>query len=245
MPILHFSPPVIAHRGASGYAPENTLAAFAKAKACGARWVEFDVQLTADQEVVIFHDDLLQRTSNGQGPLSQQTYAQLQTLDAGSWFDVNVPQSIPRLRTVLQFLQQENMAANIELKPLLGQEEILAARVAEECRALQCLDSPDILFSSFSIPALQALRQVAPHALLGLLMDTWFDEWPTVCAALDCVSVHVNYHVLNKVRAAAIKSMQKYLLCYTVNDPKLALTLFAQGVDAVFSDYPDRIHASA
>src|SRR5688572_22496951 len=79
-------PRVIAHRGASAYAPENTMAAFSRAHALGAQWIEFDVWLAACGEVVVLHDETLARTTNGYGRVTDFSYAALQPLDAGSWF---------------------------------------------------------------------------------------------------------------------------------------------------------------
>ena len=84
---LQFLPPVIAHRGASAYAPENTLAAFVKAAQLGIRWIECDVMQAACGEVIIFHDETLERTTNGKGDVDRYPYSYLQSLDAGSWFD--------------------------------------------------------------------------------------------------------------------------------------------------------------
>src|SRR5687767_2537589 len=117
--MIRFDPPVIAHRGASFYAPENTMAAFRKAAQLGVNWVEFDVVATKDGMPVVFHDDELNRTTNGVGMLSDYSHAYLQTLDAGSWFDARFAgETIPTLAQVLTFLAEMKLNANIELKAL-------------------------------------------------------------------------------------------------------------------------------
>src|SRR5262245_86406 len=109
---LIFKPPLIAHRGASAYAPENTLAAFKKAKELGAQWLEFDVQLTACGEIVVFHDERLERTTNGRGWIHEKPYSYLKTLDAGSWFNSQFAgEKIPTLVEALEFLRQNNLMA--------------------------------------------------------------------------------------------------------------------------------------
>ena len=134
---LSFNPPVIAHRGASVYAPENTLAAFTKAAQLNIKWVEFDVMQAACGEPIIFHDETLDRTTNAKGDVSQQPYAYLQTLDAGTWFHPRFAgERIPTLKQVLQFLRDTKIAANIEIKAL-------PKNAAVEIEALMQLDNTD------------------------------------------------------------------------------------------------------
>src|SRR5262245_21074168 len=102
------NPKLIDHRGASGIAPENTLAAFSKAVELGAKWIEFDVMLSKDDEPVIFHDLNLNRTSSGQGRLSEHAYEQLKGLNAGIWFGESFAQEkIPHFREVLNLMREK------------------------------------------------------------------------------------------------------------------------------------------
>ena len=243
MPVsLNFNPPVIAHRGASAYAPENTLAAFIKAAQLGIKWVEFDVMLAASGEPIVFHDETLDRTTNRNGDIIHHTYAYLYTLDAGCWFAPQFSgERIPLLQQVLAFLVEMKMSANVEIKPLPGQEERTAVRALEVINAIFPQPNPAILFSSFSIESLKCLRRYSENCLLGLLLHEWDKGWEKHCDELNCVSVHVNEEILTEAKAAKIKAMGKKLLCYTVNDPLRAAELYSWGVDAVFSDAPDRI----
>lgn len=242
--LFDFNPPVIAHRGASAYAPENTMVAFVKAAQLGIKWIEFDVMQAACGEPIIFHDELLDRTTNRQGDISQFTYAYLRSLDAGSWFDPRFSgEQIPSLKAVLHFLQTTNMCANVEIKSLPGQEGPLVKQVLAQMQPLQMITKGNILFSSFSVDALRYLRQDAPHAALGLLLHEWEANWQNISEELDCVSLHINHEIMTEPAAHAIKKMNKKILCYTVNDPARALLLYSWGVDAVFSDVPDKILA--
>src|SRR5580658_7344129 len=100
--MISFHPPVIAHRGASAQAPENTMAAFRLATESGAKWVEFDVHLTQDGVPVIMHDDTLDRTTDGKGKIADASWADVQKLDAGSWFDKRFKgERVPHLDEVL------------------------------------------------------------------------------------------------------------------------------------------------
>lgn len=243
-PTLQFIPPVIGHRGASAYAPENTLASFTKAMQLGIKWVEFDVMLSADGVPVVFHDDELDRTTNAKGPLHQYTYPELASLDAGAWFNsLFSSERIPTLQAVLEFLKNANMSANVELKALPGQEERLVQRMLTIMQPYLAASHNTYLFSSFSMQALVVLRRYLPNSLIGILLHEWDERWIEHCEQLRCVSVHVNHDILTKEFAHEIKSLGKYLLSYTINDPRQAKTLFSWGVDAVFSDAPDKILA--
>jgi glycerophosphoryl diester phosphodiesterase len=238
---FNFVPPVVAHRGASAYAPENTMAAFMQAAQLGAKWLEFDVMLAACGTPIVFHDEILDRTTNGHGAVHSYPYTVLQTLDAGSWFQPQFTgERIPTCQQVLDFLYDTGMHANIELKPLPGQEEALVLQVLKIIAG----KSTSFLFSSFSIPTLYYLRQHAPTCAIGLLMDNLNLDWQQVAKALQCISIHVYDGILTPALAQKIQNMRKQLLCYTVNEPLHAHTLFSWGVDAVFSDAPDKIIAN-
>lgn len=237
---MKFNPPVIGHRGACAYAPENTMASFVKAAQLGVKWVEFDVMQSADGVPVIFHDELLNRTTNGEGEIHDYPYAYLQSLDAGTWFHPDFScERIPTLMTVIEFLRDAGMSANIEIKALPGQEEKLIKKVMSEMRPYLSANNQNYLFSSFSMQALHVLRKHAPDCQMGLLLHEWEADWQSTCQSLNCVSVHVNEEIMSKEAADEIKAMDKLLLCYTVNDAARAKELFTWGVDAVFSDAPD------
>lgn len=243
MALPHFDPPVIAHRGASAYAPENTLVAFTKAAQLGIKWLEFDVMQAASGEPVIFHDELLNRTTNGSGELCQYPYAYLRSLDAGGWFSyLFAGEKIPSLANVVEFLLNNGyLYANIEIKPSKHNEEHLIKRILHEVAPLMAFASDRVLFSSFSVHALHTLRKLSPDCQIGLLMHEWLPDWSSLCDTLQCVSVHANKNILDQKRVSEIKASQRAVLSYTVNDPETAKQLFNWGVDAVFSDQPDKI----
>lgn len=247
MPMTALSPfkhRVIAHRGACGFAPENTLSAFVKAAQLGISWVEFDVMLSADGEVIVFHDETLDRTTNGRGDVGIHSYAYLATLDAGGWFNSAFSgERIPTLAQVLHFLRSVHLSANIEIKPLPGQDLETVLRVVEEVSRVTTIDSANILFSSFSTEALRLLRAESKLAKIGFLMHDWQPEWPTTAKELNCISMNVNEEILTAPRVSEIKQAGYLLTSYTVNSAERAAQLFDMGVDAVFSDYPNRISA--
>lgn len=231
---------VIGHRGASAYAPENTLASFDKALALGCRFVEFDVMLSEDGVPFIFHDESVKRTTNGRGEFGQLSSDYLKTLDAGGWFSKRFRgEKIPTFDEVLQWLVFANVQANIEIKPYPGQAEQTTIAVLSAINRHWPLSKAPPLVSSFELDALTLCRALAPEMPLGFLMHEWDAQWQTKAEELSCYSVHVNQQILDANRAKAIKAQGFQLLAYTVNRKSRALRLFDWGVDAVFSDYPD------
>lgn len=239
---IQFDPPVIAHRGASAYAPENTMSAFTRAMQLGINWVEFDVMLASCSTPIIFHDETLERTTNGAGYVGDYPYAYLRTLDAGSWFAPAYScERIPSLEQVAQFLFHSNLNANVEIKPLPGQDEATVINAIKVLEPYFPQLKERILFSSFSLQSLKTLREQMPDCTLGLLIHEWDFDWETVALSLDCASIHIYEDILTQDIADKIKRMGKALLCYTVNDTDRAEELYSWGVDAVFSDCPDKI----
>lgn len=239
--LINNLPRVIAHRGASAYAPENTLAAMSQAKVLGASWVEFDVQLTRDDILVVFHDESLDRTTNGQGRLREQQYAQLAQLDAGSWFShAFYRERIASLADMLAYLQQIGLNANIELKSLPGDEKIVAEKFALLLTQAYNKLSISCIVSSFSVDTLYYVRQLMPTIPIGILFSKWRDDWQVLAEELDCYSLHFRYNSYSKNRVVSLKKSGCKLFAYTVNDIRLAERLFAMGIDVIFTDYPDR-----
>lgn len=239
---LHFNPPVIGHRGACAYAPENTMASFIKAAQLGVKWVEFDVMQSADGVPIVIHDESLDRTTNGSGNVSQCLYSILQSLDAGKWFDYSFScERIPTLMAVIDFLQENKISANVEIKALPGHEKKLVNRVLTDLQPYLSHANQQFLFSSFSMDALHLLRENSSDCQIGMLLHNWEKDWQDSCMALNCISIHVNEEIMTEPAARKIKGMGKSLLCYTVNDQASAKKLFSWGVDAVFSDAPDKI----
>ncbi len=114
-------PRIFAHRGASSLAPENTIAAFSKAMEVGARWFEFDVDITGDGSLIVIHDDTLDRTTTGSGSYYQLGFSDIRRLDAGRWFsDTYRFERIPEAADALAFAHAQQMGANLEIKPCAG-----------------------------------------------------------------------------------------------------------------------------
>ncbi len=230
-------PRFIAHRGASAFAPENTLVALQKAAELGATWVEFDVQLTADDEVVVFHDYTVNRTTDGDGLLASMNYDELTYLDAGSWFSNQFSgEAVPSLAEYLSAVAAFELGINVELKATDEQAESLAQYVLLLLGKHWSAHLPEPLISSANSTCLQALHQIDPTASLGYIVDRWQEDKLPILENYNCMSCHLNEKYLTAQQVAAIKAIDRHVLAYTVNTQERATELFAMGVEGVFSD---------
>ena len=232
-------PFVIGHRGSPRAAPENTLASFRQAARDGATWVEFDVSLTSDGRAVVFHDDDLDRTSDGTGPLATTPFDALRNLDAGSWFGpAFAGEPVPTLEEALELFRDEGLAFNMEIKPDRGREvetAEIALAVARDCWPAE---APAPLISSFSRASVAAAKEVQPGWPRDLLFDRVPEDWKDVGAQLDVISFGVNHQHLTQAQIAAMQDAGYGVMAYTVNDIERAKTLKSWGVDAIFTDIP-------
>lgn len=232
-------PPVIGHRGAAGLAPENTLASFRRAASLGAAMVEFDVRLSADEVPVVFHDDTLERTTDGSGPVAALTLTQLKALDAGTWFAPGFAgEAIPTLDEVLGLCLDLGLMVNLEIKPDRGREARTAALALACAQAIWPAGNPAPLVSSFCPACLEVARDAAPSWPRGLLVEAPPGDWRQQTARLDCAAIHADHRVLTGRVVADIRAAGLAVLAYTVNDHDEGERLRRLGVASVFSDFP-------
>lgn len=237
---------LIGHRGLAARAPENTMASFKLAASEGIDWVELDIQLTQDHFLVIFHDDTLERTTNGKGLVFEHTLDELSKLDAGSWFDPRFKdEHIPEFATTLPKLIDLNLQLNIELKvpkaPPEGYLYRFALIFSQILRSLWPANRAYPLVSSFNWPLLEAVRTYLPNLPIGYLSNTCSYDLIDKVIPINNASFHCNYHAIN---ADLLDFAHKHgvpILVYTVNDPKEASELLKQGVYALFSDDPTHL----
>jgi glycerophosphoryl diester phosphodiesterase len=232
-------PFVIGHRGSPRTAPENTLASFRQAARDGATWVEFDVSLTSDGRAVIFHDDDLDRTSDGTGPLAAMPFEAVRDLDAGSWFGpAFAGEPVPTLEEALELFTELGLAFNMEIKPDRGREvetAEVALTIARECWPAK---APAPLISSFSRISVAAAKEVQPGWPRDLLFDRVTEDWKEVGALLGVISFGANHQHLTESQVGAMHEAGYGVMAYTVNDLGRALTLKNWGVDGIFTDIP-------
>ena len=241
MPINSINiPKLIAHRGASGYAPENTLAAIKRAAALEASWVEFDVMLTADGEAILIHDIELDRTTNGKGPVNELSLADIAKLDAGSWFGPEFQGvRVPTFKNALQTCTELDLGINVEIKPSPGMEVATARKTIELLNTHWMAGQQSPLVSSSTQQCLQVAREMRPDLNLGLIIDRWRPDWQEILTNCQCVSLHVDHHILEREQVEFVHKLGYYVFVFSVNETALAEKLYSWGVDGLFSDFPD------
>ena len=235
-------PRVIGHRGAAASAPENTRASFLRAAELGALWVELDVQLTRDGVPVVFHDDQLDRTTDGQGLLRETSLDDLRSLDAGSWFSPTFAgERVPTLAEALECIQGLRLGLNLEIKADEDRGDETARAALAVARQVWSNDRNPPLVSSFARSALTAAAQAASDWPRGLLVEAVPEDWKEAVRGLRCVSLHADQKKLNPTRIREIRESGTKVLAYTVNNPAQAERLWGWGCTAVFTDRPERI----
>jgi len=233
---------VTAHRGFSGAAPENTLAAFHAAIEAGADMVELDVHLSRDGRLVVIHDDTLSRTTNGKGNVADKTLAELQGLDAGAWFNPSFAgEKIPTLAQVL-VLTRGRVPLNIELKK--GKDfpytmEELADRTLEEVERAGMLDQ--VLFSSFDPAAIDRIQAVNPRLPVGLITQKPWATPEEAGGGKAYATLNSLYKNLNAENVRLAHSRGIRIHAWTVNTPEEMEQVIGLGVDGIITNYPDRL----
>ncbi|MEE9263516.1 MAG: glycerophosphodiester phosphodiesterase [Vicinamibacteria bacterium] len=222
---------VIAHRGAAGAAPENTLASVERAIIDGADLVEIDVQETADGEVVVIHDSDLMRIGGMDLAIWDATYEQLQGIDVGSWFAPEfADERVPSLEQVLE-LCKGRAHVDIELK-YYGHDERLDERVVEIVERTGM--ESEIVVMSLKYDAIQKVRKLRPDWTIGLLTAKAVGNLTRLEA--DFLAVHAGLATPRFIKSAHAR--EKDVFVWTVNDPVQMATMVGRGVDGIITDEP-------
>lgn len=232
-------PIIIAHRGASGHAPENTLAAFQLAVQFNAHAIELDAKLSADGEVVVIHDQTVDRTTNGKGAVRALPLKTLRSLDAGAFFDPNYAgERIPTLSEVFESVGGK-ILINVELTNYLTPFDDLPIKVAELVKQHHLEGS--VLFSSFSPRSLRRVHRIFPEIPCALLAISGFlgaiarsrTGMHPQYQALHPNAKDVNGHLIERFHSAGVR-----VHAYTVNDPLEMRRLYALDIDGIITDFP-------
>jgi glycerophosphoryl diester phosphodiesterase len=229
---------IVAHRGASRAAPENTLAAFRLAAKQGARWIEFDVSLLGDETPVIHHDATLDRCTNRSGRLDRLTAAGLSGIDSGGWFGPRYAgEPVATLERTLDLIAALDLSANLEMKPHDARPEPMARAVAAALRARPWARAR-ILVSSFDLGALAALRRLMPAQPLAVLSEDPPADWPERLTALRASSLHIWHEHLTIEILAAARAQGVHVRVYTINEPARMERFRDAGLTGVITDHP-------
>jgi glycerophosphoryl diester phosphodiesterase len=232
---------VIAHRGASGHAPENTLAAFRKAIALGATFIETDLHLSRDARFLAIHDDTVDRTTNGRGAVRDLTLADLRRLDAGSWFGSEYAgERMPTLEEILDFAKKNDVVFHLEIKPggSWGGEHALIGALRESGEIARTV------ILSFDSAILATIRQIEPTVMTGLLFEGQIEAPLERALEIGARQLVVRGDLVTPGMIGDAHKKDVQVVCWTVNHPAHMRLLMAAGVDGMISDYPDRVLAT-
>jgi glycerophosphoryl diester phosphodiesterase len=223
---------VTAHRGHARAAPENTLSAIRKAIASGADYAEVDVQLTADDVIVVVHDRDLMRVAGDPRRVEELTYDQIRKLDVGSWFDRSFAgERVPTLAEVIE-LSRGRVRLNIELK-FFGPDRRLARAVTRLVRELNF--ESECLITSFNYDALPEVRRDSPRLRTGLIVAKSLGDVSQL--EVEALSIRAGALTDRMLRAAHRQGMEVHV--WTVNDAREMARLIQRGVDNILTSDPD------
>ena len=230
---------IIGHRGAMGYAPENTFASFERAVDLGVDLIELDIHLSSDGEPVVVHDATVDRTSDGTGRVLDMSLAELKRLDFGSSFDRRFAgECMPALREVLEWAG-DRVPLTIEIKgdplPATGIEEKLVGLLRE-------YDMVDrVMAISFHHPAVRRIKEIEPRLATGILYAAHLADSVGAARAAMADSLRPSWSYWTRELVRDVHAGGLNASTWTVNEPELALTLAEMGVDSIATNFPDRI----
>ena len=229
-----------AHRGFSGKYPENTMLAFRKALECGADGIEMDVQLTKDGELVVIHDERVDRTTNGTGYVRDYTLDELRKLDASYIYSDKVGfQTIPTFDEYCQWVSGTPLVTNIELKTGVYPYPGIEAKVLPVLQRYHLEEK--VIISSFNHESVLRMKALAPDLKYGLLTETWLINPGAYTESVGVQCYHPYYGRLTAEPVAEIKSHHIEINTFTVNDEASVKQLRDYGVDCVIGNFPDMV----
>ncbi len=263
-------PLVIAHRGARSLAPENTLAAARKALEAGADMWELDVAVTADGELVLMHDDTLERTCNARDVFPDRapwqiwdfTLAELQTLDCGSWFNASDPfdqiragnvsqedqrayvgEIAPTLRAALEFTRENDWRVNVELKaqPNVTLDSMIIEKAVALIEELGMDDNGQVVISSFNHDYLRAIRDRNPNIPLQAITSQLIRDLPEYLTEIGAQACNPRWNTWSYARLAELQDQGVRFNVWTVNDELTMRALIATGVHGIITDFPQTL----
>lgn len=230
---------IIGHRGAAGTHPENTMVSFQAAFEAGAEGIELDVQMTKDGELVVIHDETVDRTTNGTGYVKDLTLSQLVNFDASySFAEYRKKASIPTLEEVLRWVSQQNneLFVNVELKNGIIEYQGIEQRTIDLIFKYHL--QKRVIVSSFNHYSLVTCKEIAPEIETAVLyMESLYEPW-NYAARIGAKALHPHFYAVNPYIVDEAKSRQVEVRPFTVNDKDLMEDLIRQGTSAFFTDFP-------
>jgi len=234
------APWIIGHRGASGHAPENTLAAFERAVELGAGFIETDLHLTRDAHFVAIHDRTLERTTNGRGAVRDFTLAQLRDLEAGLWYDRKyLGERIPTIEEILSFARNHDIVVYLELKyeAAWGMHHALVGALRNP------EDAARTVVISFDPGTLADLRKLDATIMTGVLVEEARGDLVRASVDAGARQLCPRSTLVTSALVDEAHRSDLHIATWTVNDPEEMRAVIAAGVDGVMTDFPDRLRS--
>ena len=226
-----------AHRGASGNFPENTMSAFNEARNIGMKWIETDISLTSDNQLIIFHDDKLGRTTQGVKKISELVFQDLKDLDVGIWKGKEFEgERIVSLNQLLLWQEKYQISINYEIKHQGLDEVRVTSLIAQEIKSA---DAKKIIISSFSEEILEKSIHNLPNFEHALISERLPEAWEKKSMELNIQAWHLNAKNITEKIINDIHSVGLKVRVYTVNDKTIFERMTLWGVDMIMSDYPE------
>lgn len=231
----------IAHRGISAQAPENTRAAFNKMLPLGVSWLETDIDISSDNQLILIHDNQVDRTSDSEGEVNHKSFSELQKIDFGGWFGTDfVGEHIVTLDWLIDFINANQLNVNFELKTAVTEDnqQYYLKRVVS---ALNRVNSgSDMIVSSFNLELLEKYHQLMPQVAIGVLIEGPLPDNILVLAQkIDAKYIHPDVTYLTQNQVSYLVENQLAVNVWTVDDDLMAIELEKWGVNAIFTDFPE------
>ncbi len=240
---------VIAHRGASAYYPENTMAAFKAAVEMKADMIELDVMMSKDNIPVVFHDDVLEYKTNGKGSVADYTLSELKELDAGSWFDEKFKEErIPTLREVLDYARNK-IPVNIEIKTEAVTENKEGGIVERVLKLIDELGMADqVIVSSFDYRVIERLKAAESKIMIAMLYErqqSYGRNPVTLVKEYKADAFNFSSNELAGNWIAQLNDAKIPFFIYTINKEDLMESVIRSGARGIFTDKPDVLYRIA
>lgn len=227
-----------AHRGFSGKYPENTMLAFEKAVEAGADGIELDVQLTKDGEVVIIHDESIDRTTDGSGEVVSYTYEELSKFDASYIYRGKVGfNKIPTLREYFEFIKDKKIITNIELKTGVNEYFGIEEKVLDLIKEFGLEEKT--MISSFNHYSILKVKEIMPKLECGLLTSSWIVNAGKYTKDLNVECYHPIFNNMTEEIVKGIKSYGVKMNVWTVNEESDIRMMVEREVDSIIGNFPD------
>jgi glycerophosphoryl diester phosphodiesterase len=230
-----------AHRGASAYFPENTMLSFEKALEMGCTGIETDVQMTKDGVLVLIHDEMVNRTTNGDGLVKDYTYSELTKLDAGSWMGEEFTgNSIPTVEELIYLVKDKNIIIDFEIKTGVVIYEDIEQKLIELIYKHRIAHK--VILSSFNHYSIAKCNKISKEISTGILYMAGIYKPYDYAKTVGANAIHPYFLAINEEVIKQTKKHRIKVNVFTVDDEKYMKSFLAMEVDGIITDYPDKLN---